>query len=306
MKSQKAVTWLFVLTFSALAWGDAILNHAKLKLDPKELTKALEEIRKGHGGQRLEGPTRAQEMMKRLNEWSLKLTNEGDLKALEGAAVQPLTDLAGIDLLNAFASQSVDVLKRIDAYNAEETKLRALNKALFDLEADAALKAERLYLTQLRQDVSKLIRGNRDSIDDPIVKRLLVEIVVRMNQDRALIGYGKEMLTLSQDPKFTEKDTATKRFLALARLQQTELKNSDILKNTVTHVGGKPLYPATVQTETALQAFQTIFSVKEDQVDADTLRLGQEVLFNRHIPTIILSYRKMTGADKPEKENEQK
>lgn len=271
-----SLVWISALLLSALAWGEPV--HI-IPVTTEDFQKAVEQVQ-APAGKRPEGLSKAMTAVKLL-------------KALDGTAGPVATDaLDHQALYDTYIEQFKALRTELTTYR-EQAYIIALNqnKPLLDKEADAALKLE---LDILETKYIALMSDLRnDKLEIPEIRERLVELIVRMNADRVLLAYGSKMLELTKDGKHPGLEPAESRVKALQELQQAEAKEPKVVKSLITTVGGKDIYHASPRTKVELNALTTIFSVKVDQFDPDTLTLAQDILFERHIKgTINKAYEK--------------
>jgi len=281
------------LSVSQLAWAGPKFNHGDFKISKEEILEGLKLLH-NPGGERAEAPNKARAKMTELFGWSAKVADKDQYRQLFVDADPELTKLDPEALFLAFVKTSSEVIKEIDEYLLERANLVKLNKKPFDLEADLALVDEALYLRRMRRIVAEAIKPDPAAMKkDPKMKFLFTELLIRMNQDRVLLGYGKEMLKISSDVAQTDKPVDMKRLMALRDLQQTEVNDPKIMKSFVTEVTGGKVYNANYRTDLNRAVYEAFFDVKKDELNKDSLFLGYELLMRRHVPTVIDTFDKL-------------
>jgi len=291
MKNVNKLVWFIVLVISALAYGDRV--HIK-DGDVKEEIKNLQAI-VGKDKKRVVGPSKATAIMERLAKWDANIPED----AAHKDAFLAVDDKA---LLRMFVDQSRAVLAEIQLYSKERDALKAdlkKNRNMewepFDVEADAAINAENLYLRDWRAEILSLLSAKEDKDRNAMLaKTHMIRLLQKMNQDRILLSYGKQMLTefVKGEPNalYKGKTDAAKRLIAIGMAQATEQITSDVRRNFVVQVGGKNIYDASNRTNLPVEAYQAFIDKKDGVQDPETLLLGQEIIFNRHVPEVLRNY----------------
>ncbi len=274
MRGLNALVWIIALILSALAMGEP---HAIPAIQEEDVLSALMDI-EATQPKRPPGPTLSQSILRKLSAWdeSEKQSKDKLLKAWEGQA-----------LLDVFVAQTRAVMKRLRDVEDDSFKLLALNKQPFDGEADQAIKREILFLEDAVKALTKSLNANPKSMNSRDMKLTMVNLIVRENADRLLAAYGREMIKISGEAPNQKETDAEKRIRALRQLQQSEIKTPEVMNNIVQKIGEKDIYPASYAEQIGLDAMKTFFQVNEGQVDTDSIVLGNELIFNRHVKVMF-------------------
>lgn len=295
------LVWFVVLAISALAYGD------RVHIDDKAVFKELGEIKAAEKKDkaRAVGLNKAAAVLKRFAEHDKNIPGPDTYK-------EAFLNLDTNALTVMWAAQTKQILTELEKYGKDRDSLkqelkkdRNLDWEPFDVHADGALNADRLYHSEWRHEIVYLMKGTKDRITGAdltereiaanrmLGKMHMIRLLQKINQDRILLSYGKEMLKEYVDKKPNElyrgKNDATKRLIAIGLAREEEKTTGNVRRNFVVLVGGKSIYEASRETHLPIDAYQT-FLEKDGEADADTLRLGHHIMFERHVPEALKNY----------------
>lgn len=273
MRGSNLFVWLCALGMSALAWGGRP-DHVGT-INAKAFQKYLSTL-PIEASRRPQGPSRAKAILEDKNPFIDEETIEKNIQSIDGA-----------DLLELFNQQARLLVSEIKDYRTKADDLTSLHKKPIDPEADAAIEQEFVILEAKLRTIIKSLAKSPDLLKTDVTKKGLVEMLLHMNQDRLLVNYGLKMQELSRDPKNTGIKMADARIKTLEAMQQAEAKEPRLVKSLAREVSGVLLGESSPRNRWEWEAAHQIFSLKEGQFDPDTIMLGQDMIFDRHVKETI-------------------